>query len=252
MKEIMTMKCRHTRVPFVGLTAILALAVVFLDTTASVPSIPGPLSVAPSREEVMALEELAQWVRGDDRVTVLSPSQRSVDDMAAAMREGRRSFELFRSYTGEAANREYLQGLPYGSEILGAAEVYGLDAMLVAAVVEVESGFHPHAVSQMGALGLMQVMPDTGLMYGVTDLTDPRSNVYAGARYFSELLEYFSGDLELALAAYNAGPGNVKRYGGVPPFRETRAYVQKVLTAYFQNHWSVWERTGADQQILLH
>lgn len=245
------MNRRPTRASYVVLTAILALAVVLFDNSKSVPSIPGPLPIAPSSEEVQALEELAQWVRGDDRVTVFSPSGDALGDMADAMREGRRSFELFRSYTGEAAHREYLLGLPYGKHILDAAKRNGVDGMLLAAVVQVESGFHPNAVSPMGARGLMQVMPDTGMMYGVSNLTDPRANVAAGAHYFSDLLDYFSGDLELALAAYNAGPGNVRRYGGVPPFRETQNYVKKVLSAYFQNHWSVWERTGANEQILL-
>ena len=240
------MQSRHTRVPFVGLTACLALTVVLTATTSSVPSVPGPLPVAPSREEVQALEELADWVRSDRRVTVVT-----VDDMAEAMRQGRRSFELFRSYTGSEAHREFLRGMPYGDAIAEASERTGLDCLLVAAVVQVESGFARNALSPMGAVGLMQVMPTTGEMYGVHDLTDPYGNLYAGTRYFSELLDYFSGDLELALAAYNAGPGNVKRFGGVPPFPETRQYVHKVLSAYIGNHWGVWDQTGASQEILL-
>lgn len=260
------MNRRHTRATFVALTAILAVAVVLFDSSTSVPSIPSAIPDAPSREEVQALEELARWVRGGDRVTVYTAKSRdtsldtSLDStasldtrgMADAMRQGRRSFELFRSYNGREANRAYLRDLPYGDQILEAAEHNGLDPLLVAAVVEIESGFHSRAMSHMGALGLMQVMPGTGQMYGVTDLTDPTANLAVGARYFSDLLEYFSGDLELTLAAYNAGPGNVRRYGGIPPFRETQQYVDKVLSAYFQNHWTIWERTGADEQILLH
>jgi soluble lytic murein transglycosylase-like protein len=241
------MTSRHTRVPFVGLTAFLALLMVLTATSASVPSVPGPLPLAPSREEIQALEELARWVRSDRRVTVVT-----VNDMAEAMRQGRRSFELFRSYTGSEAHREFLRGMPYADAIAEAAERNDLDCLLVAALVQVESGFHRDAVSPMGAIGLMQVMPSTGQMYGVADLTDPYGNLYAGTRYFSELLDYFSGDLELTLAAYNAGPGNVKRFGGVPPFPETRQYVRKVLSAYIGNHWGVWDQTGAAQQILLH
>lgn len=232
--------------------AVLALAVILFDSSTSVPSIPSPMAQAPSQEEILALEELAQWVRGDTQVTIVAPSRQTLTGMADAMRQGRRSFELFRSYTGPDAHRDYLAELPYGAEILAASDLYGLDPLLVAAVVETESGFHPHAVSPKGALGLMQVLPSTGSMYGVANLTDPAANLTAGARYFADLLEYFSGDLELAIAAYNAGPGNVRRYGGVPPFQETRSYVRKVLDAYFQNHWAVWNRSGADQQILLH
>ncbi len=246
------MNRRHTRAKFVGLTAVLALAVLLFDSSTSVPSIPGPIPDAPSREEVQALEELAQWVRGGDQVTVYTPDSLDTDGLADAMRQGRRSFELFRSYNGRDAHRAYLRDLPYGEQILVAAERHGLDPLLVAAVVEIESGFHPRAMSHMGALGLMQVLPSTGGMYGITNLTEPSANLAAGARYFSDLLEYFSGDLELTLAAYNAGPGNVRRYGGIPPFRETEQYVDKVLSAYFQNHWTVWEQTGADEQILLH
>jgi len=240
------MRSRHTRIPFVGLTAFLALFVVLSDTSTSVPSVPGPLPVAPSREEVQALEELAHWVRSDRRVTVVT-----VDDMTEAMRQGRRSFELFRSYTGSEAHLRFLHGVPYGDAIARAAERTGVDGLLLAALVQVESGYNRDAVSPVGAIGLMQVMPTTGEMYGIHDLTDPGDNLYAGSRYFSELLEYFSGDLELALAAYNAGPGNVKRFGGVPPFPETQEYVHKVLSAYIGNHWSVWDQTGAAQQILL-
>jgi hypothetical protein len=246
-EETTQMESRHTRVPFVGLTAFLALTAVLTATSSSVPSVPGPLPVAPSREEVLALEELADWVRSDRRVTVVT-----LDDMAEAMRQGRRSFELFRSYTGRAAHRDFLRGLPYGEAIAEAAERNRLDGLLVAAVVEVESGFSRSVISPMGAVGLMQVMPTTAEMYGVHDLTDPRGNLYAGTRYFSELLEHYSGDLELTLAAYNAGPGAVKRFGGVPPYPETRQYVQKVLSAYIGNHWGVWDRTGAAEEILLH
>jgi len=246
------MNRRLSRATFVGLTALLTLTVVLFDSSTSVPSIPGAIPDAPSRDEVLALEELAQWVRGGDRVTVFTADSLDTDSMTDAMRQGRRSFELFRSYNGRDAHRAYLHDLPYGDSILAAAEDNGLDPLLVAAVVEIESGFHPHAISPVGALGLMQVMPGTGQMYGISNLTDPGANLTAGTRYVKDLLEYFSGDLELTLAAYNAGPGNVRRYGGIPPFRETEQYVDKVLSAYFQNHWTIWERTGADEQILLH
>ena len=240
------MRNRHTRIPFVGLTAFLALFVVLSDTSTSVPSVPGPLPVAPSREEVQALEELAHWVRSDRRVTVVT-----INDMAEAMRQGRRSFELFRSYTGSRGAPAVPARRALRRRHRPRCRANRRRRLLLAALVQVESGYNRNAVSPVGAIGLMQVMPGTGEMYGIHDLTDPGDNLYAGSRYFSELLEYFSGDLELALAAYNAGPGNVKRFGGVPPFPETQEYVHKVLSAYIGNHWSVWDQTGAAQQILL-
>lgn len=106
---------------------------------------------------------------------------------------------------------------------------FGLPAGLVEAVARAESALNPYAVSPAGALGLMQLMPATARAFGVTDPFDPAQNVEAGARYLRHLLDRFGGDLKLALAAYNAGPGAVRRFGGVPPYRETRRYVEKVL-----------------------
>ncbi|WP_406676484.1 lytic transglycosylase domain-containing protein [Moorella sp. ACPs] len=108
---------------------------------------------------------------------------------------------------------------------------YNLPAALLQGVVAVESGFNPRAVSAAGAMGLMQLMPATARALGVTDPFNPEANLDGGARYLRQLLDRFQGDLTLALAAYNAGPGAVKRYGGVPPYRETQAYIQKVLAA---------------------
>ncbi len=104
----------------------------------------------------------------------------------------------------------------------------GVDPALVAAMITQESGGNPEAVSPAGARGLMQLMPATARMLGVADTFDPQQNVSGGVRYISQLLERFGGDEKLALAAYNAGPGTVDRYGGVPPYRETTDYVKRV------------------------
>ena len=112
------------------------------------------------------------------------------------------------------------------------AHRHGLDPALVLAVASVESGFQPKAVSPKGALGLMQLMPATATSLGVEDAFDPEVNLEGGSRYLAELLTLYGGDLRRALAAYNAGPGAVKRHGGIPPYRETRAYVKKVLERY--------------------
>ena len=119
--------------------------------------------------------------------------------------------------------------MPYGDAISAAAERYRLDSLLLAAMVEAESRFDARVVSPRGAVGLLQVRPQ---LAAAADLFDPTVNLDVGARYFGELLHRFGGDVELALAAYNAGPNAVRRHGGVPPYRETSRYVKKVLRIY--------------------
>src|SRR5205085_4766800 len=113
-----------------------------------------------------------------------------------------------------------------------AASANALPARLIEAVIAVESGFDPRARSRSGARGLMQLMPATARSMGVDDLLDPGQNIHAGARYLRLLLDRFGGDLTLALAAYNAGPGSVERAGGVPRKRETVDYVRRVRSLY--------------------
>jgi len=113
-----------------------------------------------------------------------------------------------------------------------AARQHGVDPRLLAAVARRESAWRPDAVSSVGACGVMQLMPATAKYLGVTNVFDARENVFGGARYLRTLLDTFHGDLDLTLAAYNAGPGAVQRYKGVPPFPETRAYVAAVRSTY--------------------
>jgi soluble lytic murein transglycosylase-like protein len=114
-----------------------------------------------------------------------------------------------------------------------AAERHRVDPALVRAVIQAESNWNPKAYSRKGAGGLMQLIPTTAHRYGAFDLFDPQQNINAGVKYLRTLLERYNGNLDLALAAYNAGEGAVDRAHGVPSFRETRSYVQKVQNAYF-------------------
>jgi soluble lytic murein transglycosylase-like protein len=121
----------------------------------------------------------------------------------------------------------------YDGVIKGAAQAATIQAALVRAVIVVESGFNPRAISKKGAIGLMQLQPATAKRYGVKNIYDPGENVRAGAHYLSDLLARFDSNLELALAAYNAGEEAVERYGRhVPPYRETLAYVPSVMKVY--------------------
>lgn len=123
----------------------------------------------------------------------------------------------------------------YQEDIIAAAKLHNIDPALVHAVIQVESNYNVKALSPKGAVGLMQVMPATGLRYGVNakDLKEPANNIRAGTRYLADLLKMFDGDVKLALAGYNAGEGAVMKYGNsIPPYRETQDYVPRVLAFY--------------------
>jgi hypothetical protein len=122
--------------------------------------------------------------------------------------------------------------IPYGDLIYEKSKKYDVDPALVAAVIEQESRFRPRAKSPVGARGLMQLMPRTGRWMGARNLYDPEQNVDAGVKYIAYLDKRFNGDLKKIVAAYNGGEGNVMRYRGIPPFRETRQYVKKVMKNY--------------------
>ena len=127
-------------------------------------------------------------------------------------------------------DRPSLEGTPYAEFIAAAAQAHGVDPILVKALIQVESGYRPTARSPKGAVGLMQIMPATAREYKVRNPFDPKANIEAGVRHLKALLDRFGGDrTELALAAYNAGPGAVEKFNGVPPYRGTRNYVSRIL-----------------------
>ena len=233
---------KNLRSKLIGATLLTALFAVLT------PRSPGayvadPLPIGPDPRELAILEELSDWV-GDDGDVIAS------HDLGETIRNRRDSFELFRYYHGANDRRQQLLDLPYGEEIAASAERFGVDGLLLASVIQAESNFNAAAVSPVGAIGLMQVMPETaGRKPDV--LHDPDLNLELGTQYLAWLLDEFQGDLELALAAYNAGPGAVRRFDGVPPYLETRSYVKKVLSLYVEHHRDRWHAVESGLLALL-
>ena len=162
-----------------------------------------------------AQDELLYYVENGELVITNTPS-----------REDAKVLPGFRARRVAAVRS--LPATPWDRHIEALAAEYGLSPHLIKAVAWTESAFDPNAVSPKGAMGLMQLMPATAARYGVQDPSNPYENLSAGARHLRDLLDEFGGNLTLALAAYNAGPGAVRKYGGVPAYRETREYVDKV------------------------
>ena len=243
MSPIMNISIR--RAARLGLFAACTLGFTLLSS----PSNPATPSVAvelPDPEEVVLLGELVEWITG----TPAEGGQFQAfqeDDLASAIRSRPQSFELFRQYNDEEARRKLLQSVPFGDAIFRSARRYEVDSLLLAALVEVESNFQPTVVSRAGAIGLAQLMPETAEWLGAEDVTNPETNLDTGARYLSWLLEEYEGDLSLALAAYNAGPGTVRKFGGVPPYQETQRYVDRVLGKYVDHHQEVWRASGPSE-----
>ncbi len=221
-----------------GARALFAAGAFLAVALVSPPSSPSPAGArpgGPSADEARVLDDLALWVFADN----------VADDLAEAVLDRRLGFELFRSYADDEVRQELVMALPHGELIWRTGQRWGVDPLLLAAMVETESGFNAEAVSLQGALGLMQVLPETASLFRPLDNPiEPAINVEVGTRYIASQLKLFDGDLPLALAAYNSGPGNVIRFAGIPPFRETRRYVRRVLANYVGHLRSSWRDSG--------
>jgi len=175
------------------------------------------MSVASIAERIAHIESLVARVEGR-AVPAQAPSGDGA--FAAALQSAQASTAVAPVAGDETA---------YDAAIQAAAARHGIDPALLKGLIRQESNFNPAARSSAGALGLTQLMPATAAELGVTDPTDPLQAIEGGALYLRRQLDRFGGDVRLALAAYNAGPGAVQRFGGVPPYGETQAYVQRVL-----------------------
>ncbi len=237
------MKRSRHRISLAVLATVLSFVISLDSAPSSTATTTTPYQQPSPQDDDAELKDLAHWmatgsrsgsrgfqaIRSEDFDAALAAATTEAKDAALPVS---RELSLFDPGPDPEIQRRFLHGLPYGTAISLAAERHRVDGLLLAAIVAVESGFTPEAVSPRGATGLMQVRPAIGRAFGGADLRDPYSNVDVGSRYVSSLMKDYKGDVELALAAYNAGPAAVARYGGVPPYRETRAYVRKVMARY--------------------
>jgi len=224
------------RLPFLALAAVLFLIVSF-HSTPSDPAVPAPHDLATQTAGGSSTEEMAHWMATGSHSTPSGFHAFRSQDLAVEFATlGSHRAGLFQpsvlSVEAAEARRRFLYRMPYGTAISITAGRHHVDGLLLAAVISIESDFAPRAVSPRGARGLMQVTPEVGEAYGAHDLFDPYVNIDVGCRYLCSLLKDSGGNLERALAAYNAGPAAVDRYDGVPPYSETRSYVREVLDLY--------------------
>lgn len=195
-----------------------------------------------TRQYVSSLYEFLRMI-GELMVVNNVLNNQQITNSTSTVKESKQTEETsFDTYLDEATTEKTVVSLNDLFE--KAAQTYNVPVNLLKAIGYAESSFRADATSHCGAQGIMQLMPATAKSLGVTDAYDPEQNIMGGAKYISQMLEKYDGDVSLALAAYNAGSGNVAKYGGIPPFKETQNYVVKV-TGYMK------QELDADQRVVI-
>jgi soluble lytic murein transglycosylase-like protein len=215
-----------------------------LAATAGVPA--GELQVSQRVQQLQTLIEQARQASVSGPPAAVSQAGSTPVSFAAALQTASQASSATGQYA-VSAGQEGSASSPYDGLIEAAATRYGVDPAVLHGLIQQESGFDPNAQSSAGAAGLTQLMPGTATSLGVANPLDPAESIEGGARYLSQLMTQFGGNTTDALAAYNAGPGAVQQYGGVPPYAETQGYVTKVLgyaEAYRQTHQQSPNATG--------
>lgn len=176
--------------------------------------------------------ETAKQTTSDDFATVLADSTKAIENNQNTISTNTAVSDTSTVSTGQtaASSASSYTSNELDSIFEDAANTYGVSSIILKSIAKAESGFNPSAVSSAGAVGIMQLMPSTAAALGVSNSYDARENIMGGAKYISQLLSNYQGNISLALAAYNAGSANVDKYGGIPPFTETQNYVKKVLS----------------------
>jgi soluble lytic murein transglycosylase-like protein len=211
--------------------------------------------------------DIYQYVDENGVVNFTNAPSSRMKKPAKVLKESKRPAASSTSLSAARADRvQQADTIPvsYVSIINSACSRFGVDPSLVHAIVKVESDFNPFAISRKGAMGLMQLMPETASVMNVRDSFSPHENIEGGVKYLRYLLDRYEGNLSLALAAYNAGETSVKKWGTIPPFKETQDYVKKILQIYngtgntlngggktFAPRYTIYVGTGADGTILF-